>query len=184
MFFIGDVSVGAKLLIKDLWQEFGIPRKARAKNHAIAPSRMGGGAPSQPKQFSEAAVVAPLLASSSFDAAACRPPTLSPDDGYMAWHWDWFRHGWWGEWVQNCQDPEAGWWQLQQQAPGTAGTIAWNGRDKPVAVCSSISGCWYESAMYEPAQPQQLCKASATQPRQCDSDFFSVIEERILQVLN
>ena len=184
MFFIGDVSVGAKLLIKDLWQEFGIPGEARAKNHAIAPSRIGGGAPSQPKQFSEAAAFAPLLAFSSSGAAVWGPLTLSSDDGYMAWHWDWFHHGWWGQWVQNCPDPDAGWWQLQQQAPGTAGTIALDGRDEPVAVCSSIRGSWCKSAMYEPAQPQQLCKVSATQPCRCDSEFFSAIEKRILQVLN
>jgi hypothetical protein len=177
MFFIGEVSLGAELLIVDLLREFGSPGETcKAKNHGITPGSGGAGAASQPKQISEAAAVAPLLASSSsssFDAAACGPPMLASDDGYVVWHWDWawdwdwdsFNWGWSGQWVHNC--PGAGWWQLQQQAPGTAGTIARKSRDELVTNCGSMSDSRDEPAQDEPHRPLQLCKASANQRSLC-----------------
>ena len=102
MFFIGEVSLGAELLIVDLLREFGSPGKTcRAKNHSMAPGGGSGDAASQPKQISEAAAVALLLTSRSLDAAASEPPMLASNDGYVVWHWDWdsFNWGWSGQWV-------------------------------------------------------------------------------------
>ena len=144
MFFIGEVSLGVELLIMDLLREFGSSGKTcRAKNFSMTPGGGSGDAASQPKQIFE-------------------PPMLASNDGYVVWHWVWdsFNWGWSGQWVQNS--PGAGWRQLQQQAPSTAGTIAWNSRDELVANCSSIS-----DSRDEPAKPLLLCKASANQRSLC-----------------